>query len=239
MIRHEKTGCDVQLSGKASPCGSRVPVTRWPSITGGMSCEGAARLRTCGALTTWSAGWQASGMPDMGDRREYMRRYRAANREQLAEKDKAYREANGERRRARQRAYYAENAEQVKDRVATWQVANPDKVAANSRRFRAADPDRAKQIKQRQVAKLRSAVFDHYGWSCACCGSAKKLSIDHIGGDGREHRIALSGRQSGTTEVYRWLIDNGFPEGFQTLCMPCNTSKSTGTQCRINHRKEK
>jgi hypothetical protein len=28
--------------------------------------------------------------------------------------------------------------------------------------------------------------------------------------------------------MYRWLGDNGFPKGFQTLCLSCNDSKGTG-----------
>ncbi len=35
--------------------------------------------------------------------------------------------------------------------------------------------------------------------------------------------------------MYRWLIRNGFPEGFQTLCMPCNSSKRDGDRCRLGH----
>jgi len=33
----------------------------------------------------------------------------------------------------------------------------------------------------------------------------------------------------------RWLIKNGFPEGFQTLCRPCNGSKGDGDRCKLNH----
>ena len=28
--------------------------------------------------------------------------------------------------------------------------------------------------------------------------------------------------------MYRWLRDNGLPEGFQILCLSCNESKGTG-----------
>jgi len=36
-------------------------------------------------------------------------------------------------------------------------------------------------------------------------------------------------------ETPRWLVKNGFPEGFQTLCRPCNVSKKRGTRCRLKH----
>jgi hypothetical protein len=83
-----------------------------------------------------------------------------------------------------------------------------------------------------ELARLRVVVFQHYGWTCACCGSSDRLTIDHVNGDGREHR-----KQIGTSSrhYYRWLVANGFPDGFQTLCLPCNNSKRSGDRCRLDH----
>ena len=39
-------------------------------------------------------------------------------------------------------------------------------------------------------------------------------------------------------DFYAWLVRNGFPEGFQTLCWPCNKSKDTGDRCRLDHAQE-
>jgi excisionase family DNA binding protein len=74
----------------------------------------------------------------------------------------------------------------------------------------------------------RIAVFDHYGWRCACCGSTEQLTIDHLNGDGRLHRAKIG---HGSSHLYRWLTANGFPEGFQTMCRPCNLSKRDGDRC--------
>jgi hypothetical protein len=35
--------------------------------------------------------------------------------------------------------------------------------------------------------------------------------------------------------MYRWLQDNGLPEGFQILCQSCNDSKGTGEGCTLAH----
>lgn len=40
----------------------------------------------------------------------------------------------------------------------------------------------------------------------------------------------------GGSNFYPWLIKNGFPSGFQTLCGPCNASKGAGDRCGIRHR---
>jgi hypothetical protein len=78
----------------------------------------------------------------------------------------------------------------------------------------------------------REAVLGHYGRSCTCCGTAEHLTIDHVNGDGRRHREQIG---HGGAELYRWLVANGFPEGFQTLCRPCNKSKGNGQLCRLQH----
>lgn len=79
-------------------------------------------------------------------------------------------------------------------------------------------------------------VFGHYGRRCACCGAAERLTIDHVDGDGAEHRRELGSQ--GSWALYRWLVVNGFPPGFQTLCEPCNGSKGRRAACRIDHERE-
>jgi hypothetical protein len=86
---------------------------------------------------------------------------------------------------------------------------------------------------------LRVAVFGHYGQACACCGSSDDLTIDHINGGGQAHRdqLANGGRGGHGGQFCRWLIKNGFPEGFQALCRPCNASKKEGSRCNLDHAK--
>ena len=81
-------------------------------------------------------------------------------------------------------------------------------------------------------AAARAAVFSHYGRACACCGTTGQLTIDHVNGGGGGHRRRL--RLHGVW-FYRWLIREGFPPGYQTLCRPCNSSKGEGSACRIDH----
>ncbi len=71
-------------------------------------------------------------------------------------------------------------------------------------------------------------VLTHYGnGKCACvrCGfdNVWALSIDHIEGRGEQDRHHL-GRQGGHP-FYKWLMDNGYPKGYQTLCMNCQFIK--------------
>ena len=62
----------------------------------------------------------------------------------------------------------------------------------------------------------REATLKHYGGQCACCGENETcfLAIDHMGGDGNTHRKEINKYGSG---FFKWLVDNGFPEGFQVV----------------------
>lgn len=74
-----------------------------------------------------------------------------------------------------------------------------------------------------QQMNLKYSVLSHYGGGkCACvkCGfdDLRALSIDHINNDGGEHRKRVG---NGGSVMYRWLLNNGYPDGLQTLCMNC------------------
>jgi hypothetical protein len=80
---------------------------------------------------------------------------------------------------------------------------------------------------QREEKKIR--VLTHYGkgvelkccWrGCLVC-DVDMLSIDHVNDDGAKHRRNMKGNRVyfAGKEMYQWLESQGFPEGFQTLCM--------------------
>jgi hypothetical protein len=89
------------------------------------------------------------------------------------------------------------------------------------------EPDRA----ARERARIRDAVFGHYGRACTCCGATEDLTIDHANGGGGEER-----RRGGLRgyRLYALLIATGFPDGFATMCNPCNGSKGDGPACRLH-----
>ena len=87
--------------------------------------------------------------------------------------------------------------------------------------------------------RLRRKVFDYYGRACACCGATDELCIDHVNGDGRQHRMELfSDPRRAGHDFYRVLIRQGFPPGYQVLCRRCSSSKGRTAACRLDHRAE-
>jgi len=71
----------------------------------------------------------------------------------------------------------------------------------------------------------KKKVFDYYGYECVCCGESEVffLDVDHINNDG--HRWKDKNGKRATRNVYQWLVQHRFPEGFQILCANCNQGK--------------
>ena len=91
----------------------------------------------------------------------------------------------------------------------------------------------------------RDRVFNAYGgYVCACCGEDERafLTLDHVENNGSEHK-----REFNLTTgemMHRWIIKNGFPEGFQVLCMNCNWGKRNNDgicphQCKVQRPERK
>jgi hypothetical protein len=92
-------------------------------------------------------------------------------------------------------------------------------------------PERQNEYCRRAYAKLRAKALTPYGDTCACCSSTENLTLDHIAGDGQQHRQVFTS----SAALYRWIVANGHPAGFQILCGSCNRSKGRGPVCKLNH----
>ena len=116
-------------------------------------------------------------------------------------------------RRAYDREYGKKNSDKIKVRNARYYARHRELQHARSRTY---------------FLKYKNLVYDHYGRKCACCGEdhIEFLAIDHINGDGKEHR-----KQIGRNRLYKWLVDNNFPAGFQVLCHNCNMAKAIYGVC--------
>ena len=75
--------------------------------------------------------------------------------------------------------------------------------------------------------RCRIDVLKNYSngtMQCAKCNNndIRVLSIDHMNGGGTQHRNYLGGS---SINVYRWLRKNGYPDGYQVLCLNHNIGK--------------
>lgn len=83
------------------------------------------------------------------------------------------------------------------------------------------------RYKSKYASKIKFEAISHYSngtMCCACCGKGGigNLAIDHIEGNGSEHRRETKTR--GGFAFYLWLRKNGFPDGYRVLCHNCNSA---------------
>jgi hypothetical protein len=79
--------------------------------------------------------------------------------------------------------------------------------------------------------KLVRSILSHYSngdMCCACCGERQYLflTLDHIEGGGTQERLALSNGKGGGRGVYLRLKREGYPVGYQVLCVNCQFGRA-------------
>ena len=79
--------------------------------------------------------------------------------------------------------------------------------------------ERTRHERRNQYQEQKEVVIRHYGGECEACGERESdvLTVDHINGDGAEHR-----KEVPASQIHAWLIRNEFPPGFRILCFNCN-----------------
>lgn len=112
--------------------------------------------------------------------------------------------------------YYLKNKDILREKIYEWRKKNPDKV---------------KSYLKKCQAKYKLLALTYYGGKPPMCNCCKEdiyefLSIDHINGGGKKHRDKIKRHQ-----LYDWLVNNNFPDGFQVLCFNCNFAKGHFGEC--------
>jgi len=110
------------------------------------------------------------------------------------------------------------------------QISEDSPKALQMKIYRSAHPEKAfaQLLHQRDKNReFKVEVLTHYGngkLACVQCGEDRVacLSIDHIEGGGNKQR---KGKLRASTAFYRWLKREGYPKGYQTLCMNCQFIK--------------
>src|SRR3990167_6944100 len=150
-----------------------------------------------------------------------------------------WRKANPERERANNRKQYYKDAEKTRAYKRAWDKAHPEVRKAYNKKWRGKYPNYWKEydtkfheqakLRQRKYGrKIKLTIVNHYSQGtmrCKKCGFSdiRALQIDHIDGGGSKHHKELDRSKSG--RLYKWIIKNNFPSGFQILCANCNWIK--------------
>lgn len=135
---------------------------------------------------------------------------------------KEYRIINKHKLNKQSLAYNANNIEKLKE----YRVANKDEYLKRQQKYA---HTHKKHISARMVdyrRKLKLDILSYYSSGiikCDLCPETRfgALTIDHIDGDGSNHRKSFKGAGSGTN-FYLWLKNNKYPTGYRVLCCNCN-----------------
>lgn len=97
------------------------------------------------------------------------------------------------------------------------------------RKYRDSHKQQLREYSRIRSAAIKLEVLAHYSANggyptCIKCGFSdiRALSIDHISGGGSSHRRLYS-KTGG--QFYRFLKNEGYPKGYQVLCMNCQFIK--------------
>lgn len=136
------------------------------------------------------------------DIRERVRKYREKNREEINRKHRELYHRRIEHEHERSRKKYL----RFKDRIQVYRKTRSD-----------------------IIKRFAIAYYSDGTYSCNCCGENMYgfLTIDHINNDGALHRKV----EKRYTNVYHWLRNNLYPDGFQVLCYNCNCAKQFNRGC--------
>src|SRR3989304_8757068 len=146
------------------------------------------------------------------DRTEYLATYRLTHKKELQD-------------------YRKTHKDQIRDNNRRWRANHKDELKIkNHDRYLNEKESRKEYSKiqyRKRKEKITREVFLHYGYDkieCCRCGfnNIFALTLDHINGGGHKHRESL--RRTGMV-FYCWLQKQGYPEGYQLMCMNCQFIK--------------
>ena len=121
-----------------------------------------------------------------------------------------------------------EDKKRISDRKNKLYHEQHERYLQYAKNQRIKNPTRMRQYR----LKIKMEVLTHYSNGrpkCKKCefNDIRALCIDHVNGDGAEHRKKMCGskRNGAGFNTYLWLRKNHYPSGFQVLCYNCNQIK--------------
>lgn len=133
-----------------------------------------------------------------------------------------------EKKRLYNRRWYEAHKEQQQEKARERHRKNAVHIREYGIIYRQTHKEELYEKNRAKKRNLKIKALTHYGknkLACVRCGfvDIRALSIDHINGEGYKHRKI--GKAKLGSSFYRQLKDQGYPEGYQTLCMNCQWIK--------------
>jgi len=127
--------------------------------------------------------------------------------------------------------YYQRNKQKCLD----YYIKNREKEIIKKRKLRGGDIEApikeyktiVERVKRPKEKSLKWVILNHYGCVCVCCGEndARFMTLDHKNNDGYKYRYKDGKKRKTGSAMYKDIINAGFPNDLQILCMNCNMGK--------------
>ena len=145
---------------------------------------------------------------------------------------------SAEGKRADKREYRANNREQIKEYNREWQASNRERIKASRRDYEARNQERITSYQHKRRTDDNRELLELLGNECKCCGEAylPALAVDHVNGDGAEHKKELRYNPS-HSYFLKHLKAGTLKRPIQLLCHNCNIAKGTDLTCPCRYAK--
>jgi hypothetical protein len=128
--------------------------------------------------------------------------------------------------------YYILNRERIKKRTCDYYIENKPARLKQQAAYKIRNADIIRKKSKIERDEIRMSILNYYTkgkMECACCKEKNLgfLTVDHINNDGGVHRKRIR------NNLYRHLVKDNFPPGYQILCYNCNSGrdKTPGKIC--------
>jgi hypothetical protein len=164
-------------------------------------------------------------LTDEEKRREYNKRYRQTHREKFNAYNRERYAKDPTAQKLATKNWTFRNRQRCNERIARWMRLNRPRLYNPNTPDGMARRQRENARKRGYTAVNKEQVLSHYGpngklkcsWTGCLVSDVDMLSLDHIDDNGAEHRRQMGGLGK-AAHLYRRLIRDKFPTGFQTLC---------------------
>lgn len=161
-------------------------------------------------------------------KKERAAEYYQAHKTEIAENHRIYRQAHKTEVAEWCKAYYQAHKTDVLAQHKKYNQAHQVERAEYGKKHHQNHKAENTEWYKKHSLQIKTDALAHYGKdgkpACVKCGYSENidgLALDHINGNGREHRRSIN-----KTSIYLWTIQNNYPKDFQTLCGTCHLIKT-------------
>lgn len=139
---------------------------------------------------------------------------------------KEYYQKNKTKLNQNSREYYTRNKPEILQYAQNYRTKNHDRIIEYLKQWRKSHREEHNQASKDRYQQQRMLCLDHYSKGKIKCKRCREneiafMTLDHI----KPRKDYGHTRKTSASALYRILVRDGFPSGYQVLCYNCNMIK--------------